>query len=74
MDPDANLREQRGIARAIQKVLEDSDYPGFTLYLDGEQVGVFEYDSFKEAVRIHVWNKPGADTDPVAQITIAPAV
>ena len=52
----------------------DSDYPGFTLYLDGEQVGVFEYDSFKEAVRIHVWNKPGADTDPVAQITIAPAV
>jgi hypothetical protein len=50
----------------------DPDYPGFTLYLDGEQVGVFEYDSSAEAIRVHVWDTPGAE-DPCVQLSVNPA-
>ena len=49
----------------------DSYYPGFTLYLDGQQVGVFEYNSIKEAICIYVWDTPGAE-DPYVQLSINP--
>ena len=49
----------------------DSDYPGFTLYLDGEQVGVFEYNSVDQKVMIHVWDEP--EEDPTSFEIIHPA-
>ena len=50
----------------------DSDYPGFTLYLDGEQVGVFEYDSSAGTIRVHVWDTLGTE-DHCVQLSINPA-
>ena len=34
---------------------DDPSCPGFTLYLDGQQVAVFEYNSAKDALELHVW-------------------
>jgi hypothetical protein len=34
---------------------DDPNYPGFMLYLDGQQVAVFEYNSGKDALELHVW-------------------
>ena len=47
---------------------DDPQFPGFTLYLDGQQVGVFEYNSVADAVRVHVWT--GDSESPDATFTL----
>lgn len=47
---------------------DNPDFPGFTLSLDDQQVGVFEYNSVQGAIHLHVWT---ADTeDPAATFTL----
>ncbi len=47
----------------------DPNYPGFTMFLDGKQVGIFEYDSAVDKVHIGVWEQPGSE-DYTAMIDI----
>lgn len=36
---------------------DDPDFPGFTFYLNDLQIGVFEFDSVKDSVFLHVWTE-----------------
>lgn len=49
---------------------QDPRYPGITLYLDGQQVGVLEYHSGDGVLRFHVWQ--GETQDPTVSLDIPP--
>jgi hypothetical protein len=50
-------------------IYEDPDYPGFTLNLNGSQVGVFEWDSSEQSVRLHGWAESSGE-DPAFSLDV----
>jgi hypothetical protein len=63
--------ETAGGALSVKRY-HDPDYPGFTLYLDGAQCGVFEYNSSDGAVKLHGWEQADSEDDPTCQLTVRP--
>ncbi len=51
----------------VEKV-EDAEYPGFILSWGTQQVGVFEYNSDTDQVRLHLWD--GDDENPVVLLSV----
>jgi hypothetical protein len=50
-------------------IYKDPNHPGFTLNLNGSQVGVFEWDSSEQSVRLHGWAESSVE-DPAFSLNV----